>query len=73
MVNIPLAFHSGVNNKTYLNLLRQGLNRLDQELPPVDFVFYMCSNDALKGDPLGKTNVTEAAIYERDRQGKFFG
>jgi acetoin utilization deacetylase AcuC-like enzyme len=26
MVNIPLAFHSGINNKTYLNLLRQGLS-----------------------------------------------
>jgi acetoin utilization deacetylase AcuC-like enzyme len=46
--------------------LKQGLKRVETELPPIHMVFYMCSNDALKGDPLGKTNVTEKAIYERD-------
>jgi acetoin utilization deacetylase AcuC-like enzyme len=65
-VNLPLPFRCGVSNKTYLDLIKQGLHRAETELPPVHMVFYMCSNDALKGDPLGKTNVTERAIYERD-------
>lgn len=66
-VNISLPFHSGVSNKQYLDLLQQGLKRIETELPPIHMIFYMCSNDALKGDPLGKTNVTENAIYKRDQ------
>ena len=65
-VNVPLPFHSGVSNKEYITLLKQGLKRVETELPPIHMVFYMCHNDALKGDSLGKTNVTERAIYERD-------
>lgn len=65
-VNIALPFHCGVTNKEYLALLQKGLHRASLELPRIDIVFYMCSNDALQGDPLGKTNVTERAIYQRD-------
>jgi acetoin utilization deacetylase AcuC-like enzyme len=66
-VNIPMAYHCGVNNRDYLALIQAGLNRAASELLHIDIVFYMCCNDALKGDPLGKTNVTERAIYHRDR------
>lgn len=66
-VNIPLPFHCDIGNKAYLELLRGGLKRCATELPPVDLVFYQCNLDALKGDPLGHVNVTERAIYERDR------
>lgn len=50
-----------------MDLLRSGLKRCAAELPPVNLVFYMCSLDAMKDDPLGHVNVTERAIYERDR------
>lgn len=65
--NIPVPFHSGIRNKAYISLLSSALKRAETELPPVNIVFYMCSNDAMMGDPLGKTNVTERAIYERDQ------
>ena len=66
-VNIAMPFHSGIGNKAYLSLLGNALKRVETELPRIDMVFYMCSNDAMMGDPLGKTNVTERAIYQRDR------
>ena len=66
-VNIPVPFHSGIGSKDYLALLRSALKRVETELPPVQIVFYMCSNDAMMGDPLGKTKVTERAVYERDQ------
>jgi acetoin utilization deacetylase AcuC-like enzyme len=66
-VNIPVPFHSGIGNKAYLSHLRDALKRAETDLPPVNIVFYNCSNDAMMGDPLGKTNITERAVYERDR------
>ncbi len=66
-VNIPVPFHSHIRNRAYLDLLRQALRRVERELPPVHMVFYMCSNDAMKGDTLGQVDVTDEAIYQRDR------
>lgn len=66
-VNIPVPFQCGIGNKAYLALLSGALKRAEQELPCVDMVFYMCANDAMIGDPLGMTRVTQNAIYARDR------
>ncbi len=66
-VNIAVPFHCDIGNKAYLDLLSGALKQAESELPAVDIVFYMCSNDAMMGDPLGMTRVTERAIYKRDR------
>ncbi len=66
-VNIAMPFQCGIGNRAYLALLAGALQRAERELPAVHMVFYMCSNDAMMGDRLGKTNVTERAIYQRDR------
>ena len=65
-VQIACPYKSGIGNKAFITLLMDGLRRAEQELPAVNVVFYMCSNDALQGDPLGHVNITERAIYQRD-------
>jgi|JI10StandDraft_1071094.scaffolds.fasta_scaffold78267_2 acetoin utilization deacetylase AcuC-like enzyme len=61
-VTIPVPYQCGIGNKKFLGLLTEALKRI----PRVDMVFYMCSNDTMAGDPLGKCNVTDRAIYQRD-------
>jgi len=65
-VNIPVRFGKGIGGKNYVALLEAALERATAELPVVNMVFYMCCNDALEDDPLGRTKVSASFIYERD-------
>lgn len=63
-VQIPSPYHCGIGNKAFLTLLNAALKQAENV--HFDMIFYMCSNDALQGDPLGHVNVTERCIYQRD-------
>jgi acetoin utilization deacetylase AcuC-like enzyme len=66
-VNIPVPIHSGIGGRAYLAKLKEALDRAHAELPNLHMLFYMCSLDALEGDPQGKTKVSAKAVYKRDR------
>jgi histone deacetylase 11 len=60
------TFRSWVSTKQYLDLFRSLLSEVDALGRQYDIVYYMCSNDALIGDPLGETRVSAKGIKERD-------
>lgn len=66
-VSIPVPYGCGINNTSFLSLLKGALQRASEEFPRPDLIYYMCSNDALVGDPLGHVNVTERGLYARDQ------
>jgi len=66
-LNISVPIECGIGGRAYLARLEEALERAAAELPAVNMVFYMCHLDALKDDPLGRTNVSAQHVYKRDR------
>jgi acetoin utilization deacetylase AcuC-like enzyme len=63
-LDVPLA--DGINDKKYLQLLKENLPRLIQQVSP-DFVFYQCGVDILSSDKLGRLGVSLEGCKLRDR------
>lgn len=64
--DLDLHLPDGMGDKPYLQLLRETLPRLLDEVEP-DFVFYQSGVDILDTDKLGRLNVSRAGCLERDR------
>ncbi len=62
-LDLPLA--DGMEDETYLQLLKATLPRLLEEEKP-DFVFYLCGVDVVATDKLGRLGMTIAGCKARD-------
>jgi acetoin utilization deacetylase AcuC-like enzyme len=63
-LDVPLP--DGTDTETYLNLLREHLQRLLDHVQP-DFAFYLSGVDILETDKFGKLKVTMEGCAARDR------
>lgn len=63
-LDIPLE--KGTDDVTYLNILKETLPRLIDEVEP-DFIFYLCGVDVVESDKLGTLGMTLTGCRERDR------
>ena len=63
-LDVPLA--DGIDDRSYLNLLRENLPLIMDESEP-ELVLYQCGVDILDTDKLGRLGVTEGGCRERDR------
>jgi acetoin utilization deacetylase AcuC-like enzyme len=64
--SLDLHLPDGMDDKPYLQLLRETLPRLLDTVQP-DFVFYLSGVDILETDKLGRLGVSRAGCRERDR------
>ncbi|MCC2547341.1 histone deacetylase [Hymenobacter sp. BT175] len=64
--DLDLPLPDGTDDAAYLQLLRNTLPRLFQEVAP-DFVFYLAGVDVLATDKLGKLALTREGCKQRDR------
>lgn len=64
--SLDLHLPDGMDDKPYLQLLRETLPRLLDSVQP-DFVFYLSGVDILETDKLGRLSVSRAGCRERDR------
>jgi acetoin utilization deacetylase AcuC-like enzyme len=63
--DLDIGLKDGTDGKTYLNILRETLPRLINEVKP-DFVFYLSGVDILETDKFGKLKVTLNECKQRD-------
>ncbi|MEQ9168253.1 MAG: hypothetical protein RLO12_18485, partial [Fulvivirga sp.] len=59
------ALPTGINDDDYLSVLSKNLNELVTKVNP-DFVFFQAGVDVMKGDKLGKMNLTKEGVKQRD-------
>jgi len=64
--DLDIALDKGTDDTTYLNLLKETLPRLIDQLQP-DFIFYLCGVDVVATDKLGTLGLTPKGCKERDR------
>lgn len=64
--DLDVALAEGTDDKNYLNLLREHLPRLLDEVEP-EFVFFQSGVDVLQTDKLGKLGMTIDGCKARDR------
>lgn len=62
-LDIPLD--DGTDDKTYLNILKNTLPKLVQDVEP-DFIFYQCGVDVLSNDKLGRLGMSLEGCKQRD-------
>ena len=63
-LDVPLP--DGIDDDTYMTLLRQHLSELLERVDP-DFIFYQSGVDVLKTDKLGRLGLSLHGCKERDR------
>ncbi|MEO6355192.1 MAG: histone deacetylase [Ferruginibacter sp.] len=63
--DLDLPLKDGIDDTTYLSLLKETLPALISEVKP-DFAFYLSGVDILNTDRYGKLNVTPAGCKQRD-------
>ena len=64
--DLDIGLDLGVEDETYLGILRETLPQLYERFQP-QFVFYLSGVDVLSSDKLGKLSLTKAGCRERDR------
>lgn len=64
--DLDIGLPDGIDDKTYLQILKNTLPRLFDEVQP-DFVFFQSGVDILETDKLGRLGVSMAGCRERDR------
>lgn len=64
-LDVPLP--DGMGDEAYLRMVMRTLEKVIVDFQP-DIVLYDAGVDVYSGDPLGRLNITEAGIRERDRQ-----
>jgi acetoin utilization deacetylase AcuC-like enzyme len=63
--DLDIALPTGINDDDYLSVLSKNLNELVTKVNP-DFVFFQAGVDVMKGDKLGKMNLTKEGVKQRD-------
>jgi acetoin utilization deacetylase AcuC-like enzyme len=63
--DLDIGLPDGVEDKYYLTIVRENLDRLFDELQP-DFVFFNSGVDVLATDKLGKLKLTQEGCRQRD-------
>lgn len=61
-----IGLHDKCNDEEYMEALQTSVNRAMEEVKP-DFVLYDAGVDVYEHDRLGRLNVTESGIRQRDR------
>lgn len=64
--NLDIALPTGITDALYLQTLANHLPKILDDFQP-DLVLYNAGVDVHQGDVLGKLNLTDQGIYERDR------
>ena len=64
--NLDLALDNGIEDKEYLNILKETLPKLILEQEP-DFIYYLSGVDVIESDKLGKLSLSMEGCKERDR------
>ncbi|WP_027329396.1 histone deacetylase family protein [Marinimicrobium agarilyticum] len=64
-LDVPLE--DGLDDAPYLTIVMETLHQVLDRVKP-DIVLYDAGVDVFRGDPLGRLNISEAGIRERDRQ-----
>ena len=64
--DLDIGLPGGMEDADYLDIVDNTLNRLLDRLAP-DIVLYDAGVDVYKGDPLGRLNISEAGIRQRDQ------
>ncbi|TNE62775.1 MAG: histone deacetylase [Bacteroidetes bacterium] len=64
--DLDLPLPDGMEDSPYLQLLRETLHRLLDQVQP-DFIFYQSGVDILSTDKLGRLKISRAGCQERDR------
>ena len=63
--NLDIDLPTGITDEDYLSLLNENLNKLMTTVMP-EFVFFQAGVDVMKGDRLGKMNLSKAGVKKRD-------
>ena len=66
-INYKLPLKSGTSDRVYLAQLKDHLPRFLSDIKQPRLAFYNAGTDIFEGDPLGRLNVSEQGILERDR------
>jgi histone deacetylase 11 len=66
-INCDIPVSSGTRDQQYLGLLRQHLPAFLQTIDPPKIAFYNAGTDVYEYDPLGRLNISQQGILERDR------
>ena len=64
--NYNVELSSGSDDKDYLHKLKSNIDSFINNIERPKIVFYNAGTDIYKGDPLGKLNVSQDGILERD-------
>lgn len=64
--DLDIALEKGTDDKTYLNILKEILPKLIDDVQP-DFIFYLCGVDVVESDKLGTLGMSIKGCAERDR------
>ncbi len=62
-----LGISSGTKTDDYLSLMKQRLAAFMTESPKPAIAFYNAGTDIVDGDPLGRQNVSEEGVFQRDK------
>ena len=62
--DLDIELEENLEDKEYINILKNNLKYLNQE--EFDFVFYIAGVDIHYNDRLGKLNISDNGIFERD-------
>lgn len=64
--DLDVELEDGVNDSTYLSVLKSNLNKVLDDFQP-DFMFFQSGVDVLKSDKLGRLGLSIYGCKERDR------
>jgi acetoin utilization deacetylase AcuC-like enzyme len=65
--DLDVGLPNGLEDDDYLDVVNNTLNRVLDSFSP-DIVLYDAGVDVFAGDPLGRLNITEAGIRQRDKE-----
>ena len=63
--DLDIELEENLEDREYIDILKKNLKYLNQE--EFDFVFYIAGVDIHYNDRLGKLNISDNGIYERDQ------
>eukprot|EP00775_Hariotina_reticulata_P006602 gene6602-6830_t len=65
-INVKVELEQGTSDVTYLSALEAALQCAVAKFPQPHLLIYNAGTDILAGDPLGRFNVSPAAVVQRD-------
>jgi histone deacetylase 11 len=65
-IDQPVRLTPYTGDKNYLKKLKRALKKSENLFPNPDVIYYNAGSDILKGDPLGRLNITPQGFIQRD-------